>query len=58
MICFWCDVGYDDAGMKLELVTSNRSLVVTSPFYSLINIVVHFPIYVSVYVSISHAMDS
>ena len=57
-ICCWCDVGCDEAGMKLELVTSNRSLAVTSPFYSLINIVVNFPIYVSVYVSISHAMDS
>ena len=29
--------------MKLELVESNRSLVVTSPFYSLIKIDVHFP---------------
>ena len=44
--------------MILELVTSNLSLVVTSPFYSLIKVVVHFPIYVSVYGSISHAMDS
>ena len=44
--------------MKLKLVEKNQSLVVTSPFYSLIKIVVHFPIYVSVYVPISHAMDS
>ena len=43
LICCWCDVGCDEAGMKLELVDV---------------IEVHFPIYVSLYVSISHAMDS
>ena len=58
LICCWLDVGCDEAGMKLELVASNQSLVVTSPLYYLINIVFHFPIYVSLYVSISHAMDS
>ena len=58
LICCWYDAGCDEVGIKLDLVATNQSLVVTFPFYSLINIVVHFPIYVYVYVSISHEMNS
>ena len=47
VICCWCDVDCDEVGMKLELVETNQSLVVTSPFHSLIMIDVHFPIYMS-----------
>ena len=58
MICYFLDVDCAEVGMMLELVTSNRSLVVTSPFYPLIQIVANFPIYVSVYVSNFQIMGS